>query len=143
MVGGAASAWGYRRIDGLCPGAARQKALTCRVCRERPDLLCPKVPARPQPVAVIPPAEIASKATEATNLLVTLSTKYISGSQIDKIQKPFYEMSHQIEQEYDDVSMTLQENPTLATLQNLHEVWHARRERIDAWLQLLTERPWT
>jgi potassium-dependent mechanosensitive channel len=96
-------------------------------------------PATP-PTAVIPPSEIAAKAPEATNLLVTLSTKYISGSQIDKVQKPFYEISRQIEQEYDDVSMTLQENPSLATLQTLHEVWQARRERIDAWLQLLTER---
>ncbi len=99
-----------------------------------------KSPPATQPDVVIPPAEIATKATEATNLLVTLSTKYISGSQIEKVQKPFYEMSRQIEQEYDDVSMTLQENPSLATLQNLHEVWQARRERIDDWLQLLTAR---
>jgi small-conductance mechanosensitive channel len=99
-----------------------------------------KPPPAAQPPAVIPPAEIAAKATEATNLLVTLSTKYISSSQIEKVQKPFYEISHQIEQEYDDVSMTLQENPSLATLQTLHEVWQTRRERIDAWLQLLTER---
>jgi small-conductance mechanosensitive channel len=99
-----------------------------------------KSPPANQPAAVIPPAEIAAKASQATNLLVTLSTKYISGSQIDKVQKPFYEISHQIEQEYDDVSMTLQENPSLAALQTLHEVWQTRRERIDAWLQLLTER---
>jgi small-conductance mechanosensitive channel len=99
-----------------------------------------KSPPATQPAAVIPPAEIAAKATEATNLLVTLSTKYISGSQIEKVQKPFYEISRQIEQEYDDVSMTLQENPSLATLQTLHEVWQTRRARIDAWLQLLTER---
>jgi small-conductance mechanosensitive channel len=99
-----------------------------------------KSPPATQPATIIPPAEIAAKATEATNLLVTLSTKYISGSQIDKVQKPFYEISRQIEQEYDDVSMTLQENPSLATLQTLHEVWQTRRERIDAWLQLLTER---
>jgi len=99
-----------------------------------------KPPPAAQPPAVIPPAEVAARATEATNMLVSLSTKFIAGSPVDKIQKPFYEMSHQIEQEYAAVSMTLEENPPLAKLQELHEVWRARRERIDAWLQLLTER---
>jgi len=99
-----------------------------------------KPPPTPQPAEVIPPAEVAAKATEATNLLMTLSTEFVSGAEIEKIRAPFFQMSRQIEGEYAGVSITLEETPSLEKLQTLHGLWKDRRDQINAWLDLLTQR---
>jgi len=108
----------------------------------------PTTPPKPAPppttvaptTVAISPAEVATKATEATNLLMTLSTEFVSGAEIEKIREPFFQMSRQIEGEYAGVSITLEETPSLGELQTLHGVWKDRRDQINAWLDLLTQR---
>ncbi|MGA6924068.1 MAG: hypothetical protein WBY88_00225 [Desulfosarcina sp.] len=100
----------------------------------------PPKPDKPPIPAAISPAEVASKATEATNLLKTLSTDFVSGAEIEKIREPFFQISHQIDREYAGVSIVLQETPSLEKLQALHGVWKVRRDQINAWLGLLTQR---
>ncbi|MCB2170211.1 MAG: mechanosensitive ion channel [Deltaproteobacteria bacterium] len=100
----------------------------------------PPKPANPPATVAISPAEVAGKATEATNLVMTLSTEFVSGAEIEKIREPFFQMSRQIEGEYASVSITLEETPSLEKLQALDGVWKDRRDQINAWLDLLTQR---
>jgi len=75
-----------------------------------------KAAAPPAPTA-IPSAEVATKASEATNFLATLSSKFAPSSEIDKIQNLLAKLRGQIDEELADTANILRQEPTLATLQ--------------------------
>jgi len=95
--------------------------------------------APPAPTA-IPSAEVATKASEATNFLTTLSSKFAPSSEIEKIQNLLAKLREQIDEELADTANILRQEPTLATLQAQQLFWNRRHQRVIAWLTLLTQR---
>jgi len=95
--------------------------------------------APPAPTA-IPSAEVATKASEATNFLTTLSSKFAPSSEIEKIQNLLAKLRGQIDEELADTANILRQEPTLATLQAQQLFWNRRHQRVIAWLTLLTQR---
>jgi len=100
----------------------------------------PKPAAAPPSSAAIPAAEVAARASEATNLLIALSAKFAPSPEIEKIQESLPEVSRQIDEEFADTANTLRQQPTLATLQTLQAHWHRRHLQVTAGLTLLTRR---
>ena len=98
-----------------------------------------KAAAPPAPTA-IPSAEVATKASEATNFLTTLSSKFAPSSEIEKIQNLLAKLRGQIDEELADTANILRQEPTLATLQAQQLFWNRRHQRVIAWLTLLTQR---
>ncbi|HSO60809.1 MAG TPA: mechanosensitive ion channel domain-containing protein, partial [Desulfobacterales bacterium] len=100
----------------------------------------PKSAAVPPPPAAIPMAEVATRASEATNFLTALSAKFAPSHEIDKIQQALAEVSRQVDEEFADTSEILLQEPTLATLQAQQARWQRRRLQVTVWLTLLTKR---
>ncbi len=100
----------------------------------------PKPAAAPPPPAAIPTAEVATRASEATNFLTALSAKFAPSHEIDKIQQALAEVSRQVDEEFADTSEILLQEPTLATLQAQQARWQRRRLQVTVWLTLLTKR---
>jgi small-conductance mechanosensitive channel len=100
----------------------------------------PQQVVEPAPSAAIPAAEVATKATEVTNLLATVSAKFASISETEKIRQSFHEISTEIERELYNTERTLGGKPTLATLQTQQTLWKSRQAKVRGWLDLLTKR---
>jgi len=88
----------------------------------------------------IPAAEVAGKASQALNLLNTLSAKFAPSPEIEKIRESLPGASRQIDEEFADTADTLRQQPPLATLQAQQAHWHQRHQRVTGWLTLLTQR---
>jgi small-conductance mechanosensitive channel len=88
----------------------------------------------------IPPTEVATKASEATNFLTTLSARFAPSSEIEKIQNSLANLGLKIDEELANTADILRQEPTLATLQAQQAFWNRRHQRVTAWLTLLTQR---
>jgi potassium efflux system protein len=98
-----------------------------------------KIPASEAPTT-IPTAEVATRATEASNLLNTFQSVVAPTPQIDKIQKELPAISREIELGFWETKGVLQEQPTLAMLQREQQLWEKRQIELTRWLNILTKR---
>jgi potassium efflux system protein len=98
-----------------------------------------KIPALEAPTT-IPTAEVATRATEASNLLNTFQSVVAPTPQIDKIQKELPAISREIELGFWETKGVLQEQPTLAMLQREQQLWEKRQIELTRWLNILTKR---
>jgi len=98
-----------------------------------------KVPAPPSPEA-IPVPEIATQATEVSDLLRTLLSKLAPSLEIEKIQYFLPRVSGQIDSKLLDTTRLLEEQPTLEALQAQHQAWQQLELETSGWLRVLTER---
>jgi small-conductance mechanosensitive channel len=96
--------------------------------------------AAPPASAAIPLTEIATKASETTNFLATLSARFAPSPEIGKIQDSLDHLRSQIDEELANTADILRQEPTLATLQAQQAFWNRRHQRVTAWLTLLTQR---
>jgi hypothetical protein len=81
-----------------------------------------KAPAPVGPM-VIPVPQIASKATEATNLIRDINTKLAPNPFIESISTQLPQKAKLISHKLSETKKALQSEPTLAVLQNLQQIW--------------------
>ena len=92
------------------------------------------------PTLGIPLADVATKATEVTNLLRTLNTEIAPSSEVEKIRRQLSDASGRIGHDLERTITLLQAQPSLATIQAQGQLWQSRQKEITAWLTLLTRR---
>ncbi len=101
----------------------------------------PKKPAPAPPTsAAIPLAEVATRATQVSNLLRTLNTQLAPSPEIERIQNRLPEASEVIAVELRWAMTILQGQPALATIQAQQVLWQTRQHEGSKWLDLLTQR---
>jgi potassium efflux system protein len=98
-----------------------------------------KTPAPPTEAA-IPMAEVATRATEASNLLRTLSAQLAPSPEIESIRTQLPEVSGDMALELRWTRTILAAQPPLATIQAQQNLWERRQLRLSKWLNLLTQR---
>jgi potassium-dependent mechanosensitive channel len=112
------------------------------VCGAAPEQKTPepsKAPA-PPPSTAIPLAEIATRATEVSNLLRALDTQLTPSPEIETIQNRLPEVSEVIAVELRWTMNILQGQPALETIQAQQTLWQTRQHEGSKWLDLLTQR---
>lgn len=97
----------------------------------------PKV-AAPAPPAAIPLADIATRATEVSNLLGNLTASSAPSAQIESIAKTLPESSEKLDAQFAAMTKSLEAEPTLDTLQSLQQDWQRRELETKGWLSALT-----
>jgi len=100
----------------------------------------PKPATAPSPSTAIPSAEVATRATEIPELLRTLTANLAPSPAVETIQQALPEIIEQIDRGFAGTMSTLQEQPTLETLQAQQQVWQRRQLQATGWLNLLTQR---
>ena len=100
----------------------------------------PQKTTTPAPSTAIPVPEIATRATEVSNLLRALNTRLASSSRIDTIQKLLPEVSERIDRKLTEGIDILEEQPTLEILQAEEQLWKGIEAQTAGWLKVLTER---
>jgi hypothetical protein len=100
----------------------------------------PQQPGGPPLSKTIPPSEVATKATETTNLLSAVSAKFALNSEAEKIRQLFDQASIEIKRELINSERILQGQPTLASLQAQQTLWKSKLLQFNTWLNLLTKR---
>jgi potassium efflux system protein len=98
-------------------------------------------PATPAPSSpsVIPVAEIATQATEVSNLLRGFATNLAYSRAVETIRKYLPGVSADIGSELSSTTNILSEQPSLETLQAQEQLWQQKQQQLTAWLNLLTE----
>ena len=121
-------------LPSLLVGAAEQ---------EKTESAKPPAPAAasaPAPPVTIALADIAARATEASNLLGSLAASGAAGVQIDAVAKALPELSEKFEAHFAETTKTLEAEPTLETLQTLQQQWQRNQADATALLNTLTIR---
>src|SRR4029077_2968843 len=95
----------------------------------------PPVPAVP---LAIPLPDIATRATELSNLLGTLTASAAAGANIGSIAKMLPDMSEKLDRQLAATTKTLDAEPSLDTLQSLQQDWQRRESYTKGWLSQLT-----
>jgi len=99
--------------------------------------------ATPPPTTAIPPAEIATRATEIPDLLRTLTTTLAPSPAMATIQQSLPEFSGQTDREFAATLSALQEEqPTLETLQAQQQSWQRRQLQATGWLVVFPKWIW-
>jgi potassium-dependent mechanosensitive channel len=98
----------------------------------------PKAPAAAPP-EVIPVAEIATRAMDVTNLLSAITAKFASSAEIETIKKSLPEISSNMDREAVRTVSILQQQPSLATLQEQQQLWQQFQQQTTGWLNVLTQ----
>jgi potassium-dependent mechanosensitive channel len=98
----------------------------------------PKNTTTPPPRTVIPVVEVASQATEVSQLLRRLSVQFAPSPALDTIDKMLPEVSGTIDLELAATSTQLQGQPTLRALQMQEQLWQRRQLQTTGWLHVLT-----
>jgi small-conductance mechanosensitive channel len=94
----------------------------------------------PLSATAIPQVEVATQATEVSDLLGNLATNLAPSPEIEAIQQSFPEIKGQVDREYAVTMNALQEQPTLETLQAQQQSWQQRRLQVTAWRNQITQR---
>ena len=94
--------------------------------------------AAPVPPAVISLADIATRATEVSNLLGHLTASAARSAQIKNIAKTLPELSETLSAQFAATTKSLEAEPTLDTLQTLQQDWELRQVETTRWLSALT-----
>jgi small-conductance mechanosensitive channel len=97
-------------------------------------------PPAPQAPAAIPLADVATRATEVSDLLRTMDIQLAPSPGIEKIEKQFPEVSERIALDLAGTMNLIQKQPTLATIQAQQQLWQKRQLDLTRWLNLLTQR---
>ena len=113
-------------LSPIMVGAAEQKLS---------ESVKPPVPAAP---AAIPVADIATRATELSNLLVTLTASAAAGANIGSIAQMLPDMSEKLDRQLAATTKILDAEPTLDTLQSLQQDWQRHELNTKGWLSQLT-----
>jgi potassium-dependent mechanosensitive channel len=100
----------------------------------------PQKATAPQAPTAIPMAEVATRATEVSNLLRTMSTLLAPILEVDRVQKLLPDTSRNMALEFSETKKILEDQPTLAMLQTGQEFWEQRQHEMTRWLNLLTQR---
>ena len=95
-------------------------------------------PAPAPPPTVIPLADIATRATEVSNLLVILTTSAAANADIESIAKTLPDISEKLDRQLAATTKTLTAEPSLDTLQSLQQDWQRRELETKGWLSQLT-----
>jgi potassium efflux system protein len=103
----------------------------------------PPKPAAPEPPAAIPLADIATQATEVSSLLGGLTAAAAPNARIENILKSLPDLSKQLDAQVAETRLTLEAEPSLATLQTLQQQWQRLELEPTAWLHMLTQRATT
>jgi potassium efflux system protein len=90
--------------------------------------------------AAIPVAEVATRATEASNLLRTLNTQLAPSPEIETIRNGLPEVSKNMLVELNWTRTILEAQPSLETIQAQQNLWQRRQLHLSKWLNLLTQR---
>jgi small-conductance mechanosensitive channel len=90
------------------------------------------------PPTVIPLADIATRATEVSNLLVILTTSAAASADIESIAKTLPDISEKLDRQLAATTKSLTAEPSLATLQSLQQDWQRRELETKGWLSQLT-----
>ena len=93
-----------------------------------------------QTQTVIAPDNVATRATEVSNLLAELTTQFASLPEVDDIRTKFLKARQTIVAEIDDAQSALQGTATIETLQDLQARWKPRQMEIGGWLDQLTQK---
>jgi potassium-dependent mechanosensitive channel len=123
----------------LCPSPSHSQTA-------HQEILAPQKSAAPQKTtapassAAIPVAEIATRATEVSNLLRILNARLAPSSQIETIRKQLPEVSERIDRKLTEGIDILEEQPTLEMLQAEEQMWKGIEAQTAGWLKVLTER---
>ena len=83
----------------------------------------PEKPVGPAPPVTIPLGDIATRATEVSNLLGTLIASAAPSAQIETIAKTLPDLSEKLDAQFAATTKTLEAEPTLDTLQSLQQDW--------------------
>ena len=94
-------------------------------------------PASAPPLA-IPLADIATRSTEVSNLLVILTTSAAASADIESIAKTLPDISEKLDRQLAATTKTLTAEPSLDTLQSLQQDWQRRELETKRWLSRLT-----
>ncbi|WP_295317595.1 mechanosensitive ion channel domain-containing protein [Roseobacter sp.] len=92
------------------------------------------------PATAIKPEEVAARASEVTNLVVTFSEKFAVSPEIEKIQQALPEINKQIDLDAAETAATAGTQPSLATLEAQRALWQRWQLQVSTWLTLLTRR---
>jgi small-conductance mechanosensitive channel len=95
-------------------------------------------PASVPPPTVIPLEDIATRATEVSNLLVILTTSAAANADIESIAKMLPDISEKLDRQLAATTKSLTAEPSLATLQSLQQDWQRRELETKGWLRQLT-----
>ena len=98
----------------------------------------PPTPEAPAAPATIPLADIATRATEVSKLLGTLTVSAAPNAQIDTIAKTLPELSKKLDAQFEATTKSLEAEPTLETLQNEQQLWQSAQLQATGWLNVLT-----
>ena len=109
-----------------------------RVPAVEPAAAKPVVPPAPSVPIVIPLADIATKATEVSNLIANLTASAVPSAQIENIIKSLPASSEKLHEHLAALGRILKAEPTLDTLQNLQQEWQRRELLAKSWLNALT-----
>src|SRR5688572_14647016 len=97
----------------------------------------PATPASPAAPVAIPLADIATRATEVSNLLGNL-TVTAPAATIESIAKTLPELSEKLDAQFVATTKSLEGAPSLETLQNEQKLWQAAQLQATGWLNALT-----
>ncbi|MGZ9155612.1 MAG: hypothetical protein ACXW6J_20195, partial [Candidatus Binatia bacterium] len=95
-------------------------------------------PAAPAPPVVIPLGDIATRATEVSNLLGKLTASAAPSAQIETIAKTLPETSEKLDGQFAATTKTLEAEPTLDVLQSLQQDWQRHELAAKGSLSALT-----
>jgi potassium efflux system protein len=123
-------------VIALAVGFLSTKAVSAQATEQK-ILLPQKVPAQQAPTA-IPVEEVATRSTEVSNLLRTFNALLAPSPQIEMIAKQLPDTSSKIELEFSETKKVLQQQPALAVLQTVQQLWEKRQLEMTHWLNLLT-----
>jgi X-X-X-Leu-X-X-Gly heptad repeat protein len=93
----------------------------------------------PPPPVEIPLADIATRATEVSNLVSSLTAAAVSGAQIENIAKSLPDLSEKLDAQFAATTSTLEAEPSLDTLQSLQQQWQRHEVAATASLSTLTQ----
>ncbi len=95
-------------------------------------------PAAPPPLVAIPLADIATRGTEVSNLLVILTTSAAASADIESISKTLPDISEKLDRQLAATTKSLAAELSLDTLQSLQQDWQRRELETKRWLSQLT-----
>jgi len=95
-------------------------------------------PTAPSPPVAIPLADIATRATEVSNLLGNLTATSAPNAQIESIAKTLPELSEKLAEQFAATTEILEAESSLDTLQSLQQDWQRRELETKGWLSQLT-----
>ena len=119
------------------PGNAAEQKPTAAPAPAATKAVAPE-PAAPPPPVAIPLADIATRATEVSNLLGNLTASAAPGAQIESIAKTLPDLSEKLDAQFAATTKSLEAEPTLDTLQSLQQDWQRRQLAATGWLNALT-----